>query len=116
LKKFIPAIIWAALILILTLLPGKTIPGVPVWGIDKIAHLFLFAVLMYLALQGLGNQGIVKKKIIILFLLCFSYGILIEILQNFIPGRSFSVYDITANTAGIAVGYLVQKLKTPDKF
>jgi VanZ family protein len=35
---------------------------------------------------------------------CFIYGLLLEFLQGFIPGRESSLMDVLANTGGIVIG------------
>jgi VanZ family protein len=40
--------------------------------------------------------------------LMFSYGAMIEIIQYFIPYRSFSLYDMLANGVGIAIYWVLR--------
>lgn len=49
-----------------------------------------------------------KSKYIILYsiLFCFLFGTLMEIIQYFIPGRFFSIIDISQNLAGIVIGQM----------
>src|SRR5512140_3368724 len=64
LKKFFlyhyAGILWVILILILSCIPGTLIPEVPVFldlfRPDKLVHLFLFAVLVILLLNGFKKQ------------------------------------------------------------
>ena len=48
-----------------------------------------------------------RKPLWQLGLFLFLYSIAVEIAQHFLPPRTFDVYDITANGAGIVVGLLV---------
>lgn len=46
---------------------------------------------------------------------CFLYGLILEFLQGFIPGRESSIMDALANTGGIligsAIGYIIKSYK-----
>ena len=55
----LPALAWAAVIFILTMMPGKYIPPVNIWNLanlDKLVHLSIFVVLIVLALYGFLKQ------------------------------------------------------------
>lgn len=102
---------WATIVLVLTLIPGKAIPDVPVFGIDKTVHFFLFGLLMFLMLIESHRQKVFRNTggyfILLAYTLCISYGIFIELIQNFIPGRSSSVYDAIANSIGVCIGHVI---------
>lgn len=66
---------------------------------DKLNHLAAFAVL-YLLIEVVYKKGFGKNFVV---LMCF--GILIEVVQYFIPSRDFTLLDIIANGVGIIVGY-----------
>jgi VanZ family protein len=51
-----------------------------------------------------GGLAFDKKKISIVAVSLFLFGILVEILQGFIPGRSSSFLDLVANSTGIILG------------
>ena len=40
-------------------------------------------------------------------LFCAFYGIILELLQQFVPGRSASILDVMANSGGVLLGYLL---------
>jgi len=71
---------------------------------DKIEHLIAFMVLFILLSFGYKHLKLTKKIMILL-----SVAILIEIVQYFIPNRSFSLLDIFADIVGIGMGYIVVK-------
>jgi VanZ family protein len=50
------------------------------------------------------------------FVLLLFFGLLIEVIQYFIPNREFSFYDLVANLVGIAFGYILYKLIRPSKY
>ena len=74
---------------------------------DKANHFIAFMTLYILLSLAYKNLSIVVK---ILMLLAF--GMQIEIVQSFIPGRDFSGFDVIADSVGIMIGigaYLLYK-------
>lgn len=70
---------------------------------DKIVHFALFFLYTFLWYVS----GYAKKKYSI-WLVPLFVGLFIEILQNFIGlGRTFDVWDITANSIGIFLAFLI---------
>lgn len=102
------SITWALIILILTLIPGKSIPEVGITDIDKLVHAIIFGILLLLFYNWFAQQHsfelLKTHPLIFSSVFSFSYGFLIEILQNFVPGRTFSAYDVLANSIGVALG------------
>lgn len=101
---------WVFFIALLTLLPGSMIPDIS-WdfiSIDKTVHIILFSVLVFL---GLFASTYGKLKIFgtwpviggIVFAL--SYGYIIELIQSYVPQRSYDFADLTADCVGTIVGY-----------
>lgn len=43
----------------------------------------------------------------------FLYSVLLELLQNLVPQRHFSVLDLLANGAGVILGYILARLFWP---
>ena len=79
-------------------------PGVhavpPFPGADKVVHCLLYL--------GLGTllQVAFKKRAIVLFL-GVTYGVLDEIHQLYVPGRSCDPWDMVADGVGILLGLLI---------
>ena len=109
-----PAIIWALIVLVLTLMPGKAIPDVGFFNADKLVHFFIFGFQMILTSFALVKIARLKAKPEnpVLFAGVFSvlFGIMIEFIQNYVPGRSFSIADMIANTIGVILGYFTVRL------
>jgi len=119
LKKFFshnyPGILWIAVILVLTCIPGILIPKVPsyldLFKPDKLVHLFLFAVLVFLLLRGLRKQFSSSVSTRFCVSLALNIGVFLggitELLQNtaLVSGRLCSVYDFIANVAGCFAGW-----------
>ena len=66
---------------------------------DKLAHLLTFAGLAFLAHAGWPQRGFSPR----LWLPLLAYGLAIEGLQYFVPGRSYSLYDWLADASGLAL-------------
>jgi len=68
---------------------------------DKLLHLFCF---LYLTIISWLSRIIYKE--LWLYVIVLAYGILIEIVQIYIPYRSFEFLDIFADFLGILAGSL----------
>ena len=111
-KKFIPAVIWFIISLILLCLPGSTIPKYP-WlnaiYADKWVHIFLFGMLCFLFCYPVrvSSLNIYNKKKWFLYILLngIAYGTIMEFVQKYwIPNRSFEIWDIVADSCGCLLG------------
>ncbi len=115
-KYNVGALIWAGLILLLTLTPGKSVPDISLFSYDKLGHAFVLFVFSILLSKGLhtANNKVVSAIYITLFFSSI-YGLGIEIAQDFIPDRGMEWYDALANVLGSFLGvgsfYLSIKLK-----
>ena len=115
-KKLIFVVLWTIIIAFLSLMPNPEIQEIS-WTdgfqIDKLAHIFLYA--MYTILLGRFLDGKAYKNIpsvLLLFVIPISYGILMEVLQNYLsPTRFFDMLDIIANIIGSIVGFFILKIK-----
>ena len=100
-----PAIIWSAFIFVLLLMPMNRFPEkgwISIPHLDKIIHLFLFAVFAFLWNAYLKNKKRFENKsyrVMLIILLIAAYGLLLEYLQQF-AGRSFDMYDLLADIGG----------------
>jgi len=72
---------------------------------DKSNH-FLAFMTLYLFLR-LGFQQIQNQCAVVLL---FAFGIQIELVQSFIPGRFFSLWDVVADMIGVFIGIGVYKI------
>jgi VanZ family protein len=106
-----PAILWSLIVLVLTLIPGSAIPDVRIFQVDKLVHFFIFGVLMifcsYALKKTADRKGIPLNPLLISGIYSVCFGVMIEFIQRFVPGRSFSIADMLANTIGVGLGYLV---------
>jgi VanZ family protein len=111
-KSLLPAFLWALFILVICGIPGHDLPEVRFldWlKPDKVIHLFVYAILSYLLINGLMKQDAStflknnSKTWAVVLSIC--YGILIEVLQKYVfIDRSGEVFDAMANAAGVFIG------------
>ncbi|MBQ6305505.1 MAG: VanZ family protein [Bacteroidales bacterium] len=115
-RNSIPGILCGIIILILTGLPGSLFPRVkPAIGLDKVAHILMYAGFAYACLWGYRKQfvsnGLAYKKraILLTVIISIAYGGLTEIMQETITllRRSGDWRDLIADAIGTALGVLV---------
>lgn len=110
-KKNIFSIIVALIILYLSLADSQSFDKVPFLNIphlDKIVHFLMYFGLMSVIIFEHRKSIKGGIRLILIALIPFIYGILMEILQLTITdSRSGNFYDILANSTGIIVSSLV---------
>ena len=108
LKPYRFALLWLALITVLSTMPTPQLPEVKVFAPDKVVHFAIYAVLAWLLSSGyLRTQGQAAHRYAswAIFLVASCYGVLMEFVQYaFIPGRFYEYGDMLANAAGAAGG------------
>ena len=79
------------------------LPAFP--GADKVAHMTAYAALAVTVLWFFGKRGLERKKITVVWTVCFClfYGLTDEFHQSFIPSRSVSGWDVLADVTGAAI-------------
>jgi VanZ family protein len=88
------------LILVAVLLPGSQVPDVGFAGIDKLAHVSLFA--LWAVCVRLDFSPGFRWQVWLACGLLFSF--LSEVLQIMVEGRTFDWTDMAADTAGLVLG------------
>ncbi len=66
---------------------------------DKLEHAFAFFVLYILLRKTWESRSFFRLAVYV-----FLYGLFIELVQYFLPYRTFSFFDIVANSIGIFAG------------
>lgn len=100
------AIAWTIGILVLCMIPGRDVPQVNIVGIDKVAHVILFAVFGILWLRTSANPTARTAVSVVAFGIFF--GIAIEIIQHLQNmGRMFDPFDAVADAVGVAVSVAI---------
>ena len=103
-------ILWMCLIWLVSSIPAKEIPELDVMALDKLAHFSIYciwAVLGRLLMQSRSNRPLECTLLLVLML---SLAVLDEYHQNWIPGRSVSIYDLYANFFGILTGWSITSI------
>jgi len=100
-KSFVLSII---LILLATLIPGKSVPTISHsfqdLPLDKLGHFIMF---FYLGINITRSITNIKLKVAAIILGIF-LGITTELLQQFIPGRNLEFMDGIMDTLGVIIG------------
>lgn len=108
------SLLWAIIILILCLMPGKDLPGIDIFQFDKIAHLGVYIILSLLMHYGWRKQSSFswfhKQTVLKILVLTASYGFMVEVLQGALTvDRQFDLLDAIANATGAVIGSLIGK-------
>lgn len=111
--RFIPAICWFILSLVLLCLPGSSLPRISWFAAihaDKLIHITLFGILCTLFAfpfhksdQSAGQR---KKWFLLILFGGIAYGTAMEFVQKYwVPNRSFEALDIAADSVGSLIAY-----------
>ena len=103
-RRRLPPLLWAALIIILTSLPGSHIPALPFRNFDKIVHLTIYGVLGWLTTTAWVNGSRATAATLVTLAVVSCFGAIDEWHQQFISQRSMDLLDWAADTMGAAVG------------
>jgi VanZ family protein len=109
---YLPLIFYWIILFTLTTLPAQSVPSVGVS--DKLEHLlayFVLSILLYLTLL-FQKKSVLLKNYAMLFtaLIVFAYGIIDEVHQLMIPGRSCELLDFLADMIGGIIGIIIIKI------
>jgi len=98
---------WAALIFLLSSIPGKSMPQIPALNYDKVLHGLVYSVLgglFFVALRRASPAMTTARVVAAAALFAFIYGLGDELHQFFVPGRSADGYDVLADGIGGLLG------------
>ncbi len=103
-RRLLPAALWSLLVAVLLLVPGDEVPDPGFWDwLDKPVHAVLFAVhfaLLPMALAAWRRRG---AGLAVPAALSGAYALLLEAAQIRVPGRSWDLWDLVADFAGIVL-------------
>lgn len=104
------SILLAGVIALLSLAPADSFPFTSVYSIpyiDKIVHIAMYAPLGFVALVESRCTPKCHRFYFFILLLILMASVLIEVLQaTVVSSRGAEWYDLLANFAGLAAGYL----------
>jgi VanZ family protein len=114
--KFIPAIIWFSIVLVLMCLPKYDLPRVNDWfhkiyG-DKLIHVGMFGLLAFLFMWPVVKSSLsvnAKTNYFLKTAIAVSvWGLTTEFIQKFfIYGRSFDLLDWAGDTLGALIAWVI---------
>jgi len=115
---YIPVIVWASTILVLTSIPSIDIPDTGIDFQDKVAHFGVYFILGFLTARAfLFGKGLnISKSIFVSFALCSLFAVFDELHQLFISGRSAEINDGLADISGIMMAILMFYLYVKNYF
>ena len=96
------SVIWIGsigLVIYYSLIPRVEFP-VDFWQADKLYHFFSYGWLSVLPMIAYSD----KKFALTASFSMIVIGVLLEVLQQYVPGRAFSVADIVMNALGVVFG------------
>jgi VanZ family protein len=111
---------WRALLVLLVLVVAgfaftPSMASLPIEHVDKVQHVLAFGCMAGVAALGWPAWRSTALKIGAALL---TYGVFIEVVQSFIPGRDASALDVLADGLGVAAGLLaaqaVRLFAAPD--
>ncbi len=110
-RSMYPWLAWLCVIWILSSIPSRNLPSIKMISIDKIAHIFVYAVLGLLVNPWLKRMKYNGYKSLFVYAALLLLSAFDEMHQTFIPGRSVNVYDWVANSVGLGLGYLLHRIR-----
>ena len=113
-RNYLPALIWALIILVLSAKAEINLPEsiFDFIAMDKLGHFGIYGILTGIILWGNHKSGLPLNKNtgITAILVSGVYGISMELMQYyFFPGRYFEYLDIIANIIGAICGFALFK-------
>ena len=110
-KSFLPAFIWALLILYLSTRGKVNVPSSfsDLFEWDKLGHATFYMILAFALFWGLKQINALKQiNIIVVAIACIAYGVILEYVQYyFFPGRYLEINDMIANTVGVMISLVL---------
>lgn len=103
--------IWLIIIWIVSSIPGKSLPQIDAFDLDKLAHTLVYLILSMLIFINYNNGLFNNLSRQYILLIAIILAGLDEAHQVFIPNRYVSIYDMAANLLGLTAGYLLFRPK-----
>ncbi len=105
-KRWLPAVIWAGLIMAGSSFPGSLMKPKLFPGCDKVAHFIEYLLL------GTAVRYWTREFNMLAICGGVAFGAMDEFHQYFVPGRNASVLDLGADIAGFFIGYIFIKQRS----
>ena len=95
---------YSVALLMMSLVPGHSVPSPMLLGWDKLAHAVAYFVLGTVTAASLMNR---RNWLVLTVVYGCAMGLISELQQSFAPGRDASIADMVANAIGIAAAVVV---------
>ena len=107
-QKYLKVLFWLliATVLVLSCVPGTAPAVLKIVNFDKVVHFSTFLVLSIILLFAYSFR---RPFIATVFLMAL-FGLLIEVVQLYVPNRLFSIYDLFADIFGVLAALMVYML------
>jgi VanZ family protein len=105
-------ILWTLFIIAISSVPGSMGPSPPGdsgfrWDyLEHFSGYFIFSAL-YILWRGDRDYSIRGGELVLMITISIAFSFATEILQIFIPGRTFNIIDVIYNLAGVITGILI---------
>ncbi|MCK5450403.1 MAG: VanZ family protein [Candidatus Omnitrophica bacterium] len=110
--NWVPTLIWIAVISLFSTLPLEPQFPLTVGYFDKLAHFFEYTILSILISRAFyrQNRNCVYRSLLFTLILSGGYGIVMELIQLYVPGREASSIDVIFNFIGALTGVILSKV------
>jgi len=108
-RRWLPPLLWAGVILSVTSLPGSLVPH-SLTPYDKVVHGTVYGLFGVLLARELSQVTGRWRSVVLAIVLAVAFGAADEWHQQFIPGRSSDVADLRWDSIGAAVGSVLWAL------
>lgn len=106
--RFVPVIVWATFLFVLSSIPDLSFPVQIFSWDDKIHHAVAYMPLGLLLLRGIvGRKESRPRDLWLAIAIGSLYGMLDEVHQYFVPGRHMDWTDALADVVGVVLGSLI---------
>jgi len=115
--RYALVVMYVGCIMALSLLPPQDFPQIPLFeGADKVVHILMYFIFSILSSWALKTE-LYRSRAFIIIPATIGWGILMEIFQlEMHLGRSFSWFDVMANTTGVVIGIIIYLVVTRNAF
>jgi len=115
-KYHLPALLYGALIIVVSTIAYLKSPHIKHIPLDKFAHFFeyaIFAFLVHRSFSHLSSKIKPGTALVMSFIFLLIFGIIDESSQRFIPGRDANILDFLSDQAGAVVMLIIIRLRQP---
>lgn len=102
-RRWLPPLVWAGVILFGTSLPADAVP-LQTSHIDKVLHFTIYTVFAFLLTRQISEDTSPWRAVLGAILVAAAFGAADEWHQRFIPGRSTELADWVADVSGATIG------------